>query len=115
MPAALVHAGRADSEFAKLTRIKGLAEWKVIWKHCFAQRGDRPDRFCASSRGAHDWRRGDRERLSWLEPGCSRWMPWARDFQVVQAVVQRLATIYILTNQMVDILYAYLDPRIRYQ
>jgi peptide/nickel transport system permease protein len=23
-----------DSEFVKLTRIKGLPEWKVIWKHC---------------------------------------------------------------------------------
>ncbi|HSO50280.1 MAG TPA: ABC transporter permease subunit, partial [Acidimicrobiia bacterium] len=39
----------------------------------------------------------------------------ARDFQVVQAVVIVFATIYILTNLMVDILYAYLDPRIRYQ
>ena len=23
-----------DSEFVKLTRIKGIAEWKVVWKHC---------------------------------------------------------------------------------
>src|SRR5207245_5738016 len=23
-----------DSEFVKLTRIKGLSEWKVVWKHC---------------------------------------------------------------------------------
>jgi peptide/nickel transport system permease protein len=39
----------------------------------------------------------------------------ARDFQVVQAVVIVFATIYIVTNLAVDILYAYLDPRIRYQ
>jgi peptide/nickel transport system permease protein len=39
----------------------------------------------------------------------------ARDFQVVQAAVIVFAGIFILTNLLVDILYAYLDPRIRYQ
>ena len=39
----------------------------------------------------------------------------ARDYQVVQAVVIVFATIFILTNLLVDILYAYLDPRIRYR
>jgi len=38
----------------------------------------------------------------------------ARDFQVVQTVVLFFATIYILANLLVDIMYAYLDPRIRY-
>ena len=23
-----------DSEYVKLARIKGIPEWKVIWKHC---------------------------------------------------------------------------------
>jgi ABC-type dipeptide/oligopeptide/nickel transport system permease component len=39
----------------------------------------------------------------------------SRDFQVVQAVVILFAGIFILCNLLVDILYAYLDPRIRYQ
>jgi peptide/nickel transport system permease protein len=34
---------------------------------------------------------------------------------VVQAVVIVFSGIFILTNLLVDILYAYLDPRIRYQ
>jgi peptide/nickel transport system permease protein len=38
----------------------------------------------------------------------------ARDFQVVQSVVVLFAAIFILSNLVVDILYAYLDPRIRY-
>jgi ABC-type dipeptide/oligopeptide/nickel transport system permease component len=38
----------------------------------------------------------------------------ARDYQVVQAVVLFMAGIFILCNLVVDILYAYLDPRIRY-
>jgi peptide/nickel transport system permease protein len=39
----------------------------------------------------------------------------SRDFQVVQAVVIIFAFIFIMCNLLVDILYAYLDPRIRYQ
>ena len=38
----------------------------------------------------------------------------ARDFMVVQAVVLRFAFIFVLINILVDILYAYIDPRIRY-
>jgi peptide/nickel transport system permease protein len=37
-----------------------------------------------------------------------------RDFQVVQTVVIFFAFIYILSSLLVDILYAYPDPRIRY-
>ena len=38
----------------------------------------------------------------------------ARDFQVVQTVVLFIAAVYIASSLMVDILYAYLDPRIRF-
>jgi len=37
-----------------------------------------------------------------------------RDYPVIQAVVVLFAVIYIGMNLAVDILYAYLDPRIRY-
>jgi ABC-type dipeptide/oligopeptide/nickel transport system permease component len=39
----------------------------------------------------------------------------ARDFQVVQAVVIIFSAVFLFANLIVDILYAYLDPRIRYQ
>ncbi len=39
----------------------------------------------------------------------------SRDYPVVQGVVLLVATLFILINLIVDILYAYLDPRIRYQ
>ena len=38
----------------------------------------------------------------------------AKDFQVVQSVVIFFAAVYIFANLLVDILYGYLDPRIRY-
>lgn len=37
-----------------------------------------------------------------------------RDFPVVQACVMNLAVIFVLINLIVDILYTYLDPRVRY-
>ena len=38
----------------------------------------------------------------------------ARDYPVVQGVVMIAAMIFVLANLLVDVLYAYLDPRIRY-
>ena len=40
---------------------------------------------------------------------------FARDYPLVQAVVLIFSVIFIMVNLLVDILYAYLDPRIRYQ
>lgn len=37
-----------------------------------------------------------------------------RDYHIVQAVVMLMAVVYVLLNLIADILYAYLDPRIRY-
>ena len=36
------------------------------------------------------------------------------DFPVVQGVVMLIATIFVLMNLLVDIVYAFLDPRIKY-
>jgi peptide/nickel transport system permease protein len=106
-----------DSEFVKLTRIKGLAEWKVIWKHCLRNAAIAPLTFFAIIAGVLMTGSVVTESVfSW--PGTGLLVVdavRARDFQVVQAVVIVFAGIFIFTNLIVDILYAYLDPRIRYQ
>ncbi|MGI8476881.1 MAG: ABC transporter permease subunit, partial [Thermomicrobiales bacterium] len=38
----------------------------------------------------------------------------AKDYTVVQGVVLFAATAYVIVNLLVDILYGFLDPRIRY-
>jgi len=38
----------------------------------------------------------------------------ARDFPLVQGGVLFIATVFVFINLIVDIAYAYLDPRIRY-
>jgi peptide/nickel transport system permease protein len=37
-----------------------------------------------------------------------------RDYPVIQGAVMLIATFYVLANLLVDILYVYIDPRIRY-
>lgn len=39
---------------------------------------------------------------------------FTRDYPVVQAVVVLMACVYVLVNLLVDLMYAWLDPRIRY-
>ncbi|MEW6546054.1 MAG: nickel ABC transporter permease [Bacillota bacterium] len=39
----------------------------------------------------------------------------ARDFPMVQGIVLYMALGYVLVNLIVDVMYSYLDPRIRYQ
>ncbi len=50
-------------------------------------------------------------------PGMGRLLVsaiWARDFPVVQAVTLFIAVIVVTANLLVDISYAYLDPRVKY-
>ncbi len=106
-----------DSEFVKLTRVKGIPEWKVIWKHCLRNAAIAPLTFFAIIAGVLLTGSVVIETVfTW--PGVGLLVVDAvrsRDFQVVQAVVIVFAVIFILLNLLVDILYAYLDPRIRYQ
>jgi len=51
-------------------------------------------------------------------PGMGRFMvdaSFQRDYPVVQGVVLLVASITVFANLLVDMTYAYLDPRIRYQ
>jgi peptide/nickel transport system permease protein len=39
----------------------------------------------------------------------------ARDFPLVQGAILLVAASYVLVNLVVDVLYAYVDPRISYK
>ena len=106
-----------DSEFVKLTRVKGLPEWKVVWKHCLRNAAITPLTYFAITTGVLITGSVITESVfAW--PGTGLLVVdavRARDFQVVQAVVIVFAAFFTMTNLAVDILYAYIDPRIRYQ
>jgi peptide/nickel transport system permease protein len=105
-----------DTEFVKLARIKGISEKVVVWKHCLRNALIAPLTYFGLIMGGFLTGSVVTETVfSW--PGIGLLAidaVRARDFQVVQSVVVFFAAIFIISNLIVDILYAYLDPRIRY-
>lgn len=105
-----------DSEYVKLARIKGLSEMWVIWKHALRNAiipllTAAGITFATIVTGAVIIE----TVFSW--PGIGRLIAEAvmgRDFPVTQAVVLLVAIVVLMVNLIVDILYAYVDPRIRY-
>jgi peptide/nickel transport system permease protein len=106
-----------DTEYVKLARIKGIAEWKVVWKHCLRNAALAPLTYFGLILGGFIGGSVVIETVfSWPGVGLlSIEAVRARDFQVVQSVVLFFAFVYICSSLLVDILYAYLDPRIRYK
>ena len=105
-----------DSEYIKLVRIKGIPEWKVIWKHCLRNAALVPvTYFGVQLAGLITGSVIIETVFAWPGVGLlAIEAVRARDFQVVQSVVVIFAFIYIVTSLLIDILYAYLDPRIRF-
>ena len=105
-----------DSEYVKLARIKGIPNWKVIWKHCLRNAAIAPLTYFGFILGGFLTGSVVIETVfAWPGVGLLAIDALrARDFQVVQSVVLFFGIIYIASNLLVDILYAYLDPRIRY-
>ena len=104
-----------DSEFVKMARIKGLPEWKIIWKHCLRNAALVPvTYFGVQLAGLITGSVIIETVFAWPGVGLlAVEAVRARDFQVVQSVVVIFAFIYIVFSLFIDILYAYLDPRIR--
>ena len=105
-----------DSEYVKLARIKGLPEHKVVWKHCLRNAAIAPFTYFALILGSLMVGSVSIEFVfAW--PGVGLLAvdsTIARDFPVIQAVVIVFCMVYITANLLVDIGYAYVDPRIRY-
>ena len=105
-----------DSEYVKLARIKGLPEWKVIWKHCLRNAAIAPLTYFGLAAGFLLTGLLVTEMVfAWPGAGLlALEAVQARDDKVAQAVVLFMASIFIVYNLVLDTLYAYLDPRIRY-
>jgi peptide/nickel transport system permease protein len=105
-----------DSEYVKLARIKGLSETRVVWKHALRNSLIPVITYLGTVFGRMVTGTVVVETVfAW--PGVGRLAYDAvmlRDFPVLQAVVLFMATAFLVINLVVDILYAYVDPRIRY-
>jgi peptide/nickel transport system permease protein len=105
-----------DTEYVKLARIKGLPEWKVIWKHALKNASIAPITFFGVIVVTLITGSVTIETVfSWPGVGLLALEAVnARDYQVVQAVAFLGSVAFVLMNLMLDILYAYIDPRVRY-
>jgi peptide/nickel transport system permease protein len=106
-----------DSEYVKLARLKGVSPPMVVWKHCLRNAAIPPLTYFGVIAAVLLTGSVVTETVfSW--PGIGLLAIDAvryRDFPLVQTIVLLFAVTFILVNLMVDILYAYIDPRIRYQ
>jgi ABC-type dipeptide/oligopeptide/nickel transport system permease component len=104
-----------ESEFVKLARIKGLSEGVVIWKHCLRNALIPVLTLWGVFVGNLITGAIVTETVfAW--PGVGRLTYEAvifRDFPLLQAVIIMKAMLILSINLFVDILYAYVDPRIR--
>ena len=106
-----------NSEYIKLTRIKGLPERMVLGKHAL-KNALIPVVTLAGMNLVVMISGAVAVEIVFAWPGLGQLMYQGaayRDFNIVQAVVLFISVMMVLVNLLVDILYAYLDPRIRYQ
>lgn len=105
-----------DSEYVKLARIKGVSEWKVLWKHCLRNAALTPLTYFGVIAAITLTGSVTTETVfSWPGTGLLAFQSvLSRDFELIQALVLVFSTMFILSSFLVDVLYAYLDPRIRY-
>ncbi len=104
------------SDFVRLGRIKGLSERVVIWKHALRNAlipivtfiGIIYVLFLTGAVVAETV-------FGW--PGLGRLSYEAvlhRDYPLIQAIILLFVGIFVFVNLLVDILYVYLDPRVRF-
>ena len=105
-----------DSEYIKLARAKGVPGYALVWKHAFRNAIIPPLTFAGVTLG--NLVAGSiTTELVFAWPGLGLLAINATlgsDYPVLQGVVIIFTLLYVGAALLVDVLYAYIDPRIRY-
>ena len=105
-----------DSEYIKLARAKGVPYWGIVLRHAFRNALIPPLTFAGVTLGALVTGSLVVETVfAW--PGLGKLAIdalYAFDYPLLQGVVVVFTLLYVLVAFTVDVLYAYIDPRIRY-
>ena len=104
-----------NQDYIRTARAKGVANPPVVWKHALKNAAIPIVTIVGIELGTLLGGSVITETIfAW--PGVGRLSVQAiynRDYPVVQAAVFTLAATFVLVNLVVDVLYTYLDPRIR--
>ena len=105
-----------DEEYIKLARSKGASQWAVIWKHAFKNALIPPLTYAGLVlAGIATGTVIVESVFGW--PGIGRLAVLAsleNDYPLVAGILLLFTFLYIGVNFVVDIVQAYVDPRIRY-
>ncbi len=104
------------SQYIMMARIKGVSETAVVWKHAL-RNALLPVVTVASTNFIALLNGTVITETVFAWPGVGRLTVdaiFARDFPVLQANVLFLCSLVIFINLFIDILYGYLDPKVRY-
>ena len=105
-----------DSEYVRLARAKGVSNTRVIWKHAFKNAVIQP--LTGATLGVVGLLNGTvlvETIFAW--PGMGQMAITAvnnNDFPLLQGAVFFFTILIVATTFVTDLLYAYIDPRIRY-
>ena len=103
-------------DYVRTARAKGLPEWRVVLKHVLKNSFIPILTVLGLEFGSLLGGAIITETIfAW--PGVGRYLLLSvesRDFRAVQAGVMLVATLFVLVNLLVDLLYAVFDPRIKY-
>jgi peptide/nickel transport system permease protein len=104
-----------NQDYIRTARAKGVSVSPIVWKHAFKNAAIPIVTIVGIELGTLLGGSVITETIfAW--PGVGRLSVQAiynRDYPVVQAAVFLLASTFVLVNLVVDLLYTYLDPRIR--
>jgi peptide/nickel transport system permease protein len=104
-----------DADYIKMAHVKGLPWRLVLWKHAL-KNAAMPVFTLFAVNFAHLVSGAVVTETIFAWPGIGRLLVesiLARDYAVVQTVVFFAAMVIVVVNILVDLLYAWLDPRIR--
>jgi peptide/nickel transport system permease protein len=104
-------------DYIRTARAKGMKEQKVIYKHAL-KNAFIPILTVIGMQVGFLLAGAVLVEMVFSWPGIGTLMVkgiQARDFPLVQGIILFVATSYVVINLLVDLIYAYLDPRIKYK
>ncbi len=104
------------SEYVQTARAKGLSEWALLWRHVLKNAALPMATVIGFSIAMLMGGAVVTETVFNL-PGMGRLVinsVLRRDYPVVQGVTLFIAAVYVGVNLVVDLVYAWLDPRVKY-
>ena len=103
-------------DYVRTAWAKGLSEWVVILRHAL-KNAFIPVLTVISLQFGYLLGGAVLTESIFAWPGVGRWLllsVYARDFRAIQGGVLMVATTFVVINLIADLLYAWLDPRIKY-